>query len=68
MTSNYLMTASNDIQLYKQITTFKRVDKNVSAAALVVLQRPGQYRKKNVVYLGEKCSGFYQPKGDFSSL
>ena len=29
---------------------------------------PGQYRKKNVVYLGEKCSGFYQPKGDFSSL
>ena len=31
-------------------------------------ESPGQYRKKNVVYLGEKCSGFYQPKGDFSSL
>ena len=29
---------------------------------------PGQYRKKKVVYLGEKCSGFYQPKSDFSSV
>ena len=29
---------------------------------------PGQYRIKNVVYLDEKCSGFYQLKGDFSSL
>ena len=29
---------------------------------------PGQYCKNNVVYLGEKLSGFYQPKGDFSSL
>ena len=35
--------ATNDIQLYKQIKTFKRVDKNVSAAALVVLQRHTWY-------------------------
>ena len=35
--------ATNDIQLYKQITTFKRVDKNVSGAALVVLQRHTWY-------------------------
>ena len=40
--------ATNDIQLYKQITTFKRVDKNVSAAALVVLQR-------HTWYLTEDC-------------
>ena len=40
--------ATNDIQLYKQITTFKRVDKNVSGAALVVLQR-------HTWYLTEDC-------------
>ena len=40
--------ATNDSQLYKQITTFKRVDKNVSAAALVVLQR-------HTWYLTEDC-------------
>lgn len=40
--------ATNDIQLYKQITTFKRVDKNVSAAALVALQR-------HTWYLTEDC-------------
>ena len=26
---------------------------------------PGQYCNFFVVFLGEKCSGFYQPKGDF---
>ena len=40
--------ATYDIQLYKQITTFKRVDKNVSAAALVALQR-------HTWYLTEDC-------------
>ena len=47
------------------IQSIKRALNKTSAKGMVA---PGQYRKKNVVYLGEKCSGFYQPKGDFYSL
>ena len=46
--SSLTRAATIDIQLYKHITTFKRVDKNVSAAALVALQR-------HTWYLTEDC-------------
>ena len=41
--------ATNDMKLYKHITTFKRVDKNVSAAALVVLQRHAWYLTEDCI-------------------